>query len=491
MDANANPPNPLDINEVTRVLTVCQATPLERTALIERERLNTLADYAEFTQRDIAELATRLERRTGAARIVFPAKLVKNLQALCFWAHEKTRMAEELDPEEFTPEVLATTKEMMRMRNETKADAPSIKPDKFDPDKWTTWSKQFVNYLSNVTGHHHTPIDYVIRDEPPLEPIDEMSERDKALYAFPLNGRHYQYDNMQVYRLLSDLVCGTSGFTWIADYDRTQNGRAAWTALVEHYEGGVQKEKRTTTALAMLRNLHYKNESAFSFEDFSRKMVQGFRDLEGTEEEITDYNKVRMLLEKIQLNLPRAEVAKAHVRQNFRQDLLGAIDFLGTEFADMFADAIVFKRARSREISGVERPSQRSKTTDDEPVTNPNGTTTFHGVDVTDVSRVFTGPEMSELGPKGQRYIFRERDRLGVSRSSRGGRGGRGRGGRSNDGGRRVAAMEVSHGDEMNESPKESENSTTAQENHAKPDTPAGNKGTRNGSTFGSGAYNS
>jgi hypothetical protein len=486
MDANANP---LDVNEVTRVLQVCQANPLERAALIQRERLNTLADYAEFTQRDIAELATRLERRSGAGRIVFPAKLIKNLQALCFWAHEKVRMAEELDPEDFTPEVLAATKEMMRMRADTKADAPSIKPDKFDPDKWTTWSKQFVNYLSNHTGHHHTPIDYVIRDEPAQEPIDEMSERDKALYAFPLNGRHFQYDNMQVYRLLSDLVCGTSGFTWIASYDRTQNGRAAWIALVEHYEGGVQKEKRTTTALALLRNLHYKNESAFPFEDFSRKMVQAFRDLDGTDEEITDYNKVRMLLERIQLNLPRAEVAKAHVRQNFRQDLLGAIDFLGTEFAEMFADAIVFKRARSREISAAERPTQRSKTSDDEPVTTPNGTTTFHGVDVTDVSRVFTGPEMSDLGPKGQRYVFRERDRLGVSRSGRGGRGGRGRGGRGHDGGRRVAAVDVAQDAEMNESLRESELPTTAQDGQNPTTQATGTKGTRNGSAFGSGAY--
>ena len=114
-----------------------------------------------------------------------------------------------------------------------------------------------------------------------------------------------------------------------------------------------------------------------------------------------------MLLDKIQINFPRAEVAKAHVRQNFRQDLLGAIDYLGT---DMFADAMVIKRARTREISAVDRPSQWMKTTDNEPVTNPNGTITFHGVDVTDVARVFMGQEMSELGPKGQHCVFRERD---------------------------------------------------------------------------------
>lgn len=58
--------NPLDVNEVTQVLRVCQASDQERLVLIQQERLTTLADYAEFTQRDIAELATRLERRPGA-----------------------------------------------------------------------------------------------------------------------------------------------------------------------------------------------------------------------------------------------------------------------------------------------------------------------------------------------------------------------------------------------------------------------------------------
>ena len=117
--------NPLDINKVTRVLTVCQATPQEQNVLVHHECLNTLADYAEFTQRDIAELATRLERRTaGDGRIIFPAKLVKNLPALCFWAHKKVRKAEELDPDNFTAKALVATKELMRMHDETKTETP-------------------------------------------------------------------------------------------------------------------------------------------------------------------------------------------------------------------------------------------------------------------------------------------------------------------------------------------------------------------------------
>ena len=153
---------------------------------------------------------------------------------------------------------------------------------------------------------------------------------------------------MTVYRLLSDVVAGTLGYTWIRDRDRTQNGWAAWMALVVHYEGGGQREKRVSAALATIEALHYKNESVFAYEDFSRKLLEAFRDLKHTDEELSEFQKVKLLLEKVQITQPRAEVAKSHVRQNFRADMDGAIAYLGTEFSDMFADVVVFKQGKSR-----------------------------------------------------------------------------------------------------------------------------------------------
>ena len=152
-----------------------------------------------------------------------------------------------------------------------------------------------------------------------------MSQRDRELYCYPLNGRHYNLDNMTVYQVLSDVVAGTSGYTWIRDHDRSQNGWAAWMALVVHYEGGGQCEKRMSAALATIKALHYKNESVFAYEDFSRKLLEAFRNLKDTDEELSEFQKIKLLLEKIQITQPKAEVAKSHVRQNFRADVDGAI----------------------------------------------------------------------------------------------------------------------------------------------------------------------
>ena len=338
-----------EVEDVSQALTICQATAAERHALIIRERLNSLTDYAELTNRDITELAAKLERRTvNDGRIIIPAKVLKNIQALCFWAREKLRKGETLDADQFTLAELLSAKESMRIREEGQNDAPSIKPEKLNPSLWTSWSKQFITYLSHINGQQFGPLDYVVRQEPAPRPLTEMTARDRSLYSYPLRGTHYNMDNQMVYRLLSDLVNNTDGSTWIADFERSQDGRKAWAALVNHYEGGGQREKRMSAAVATIRALHYKNESVFSFEDFSRRLIQAYRDLEGTDEEMTEFNKVRTLLEKVQINLPRAEVAKAHVRQHFRQDVHRAIEYLGTEFADMFADAMTFIICRKR-----------------------------------------------------------------------------------------------------------------------------------------------
>jgi hypothetical protein len=487
-----------DEADVTQALTVCQANLQERNAFIARERLTSLNDYAELTKRDVTELAAKLERRTVAdGRVILPAKVLKNIQALCFWAREKIRKGEDLHSADFTPAELASTKETMRMRDEGQTEAPSIKPERFDPDKWSSWSKQFVTYLSHVTGQQFSPLDYVLRVEPAPKPLEEMEERDRALYSYPLNGRHFTLDNMTTYRLLSDLVNGTSGYTWISNYDRAQDGRAAWLALIEHYEGGGQREKRMSAAVASIKALHYKNESVFSFEDFSRKLIQAYRDLEGTDEELTDFSKVKTMLEKIQIHLPRAEVAKSHVRQHFRQDIQGAIEYLGTEFADMFADAISFKRGRARGIGAVERPSQRQKTNDNEPHRTPDGTMTLFGVDVTDVGRTFTGQEMTDLGPRGQAYVFQERERLGIARTTRGNRGTRGSGGgRNTDNRRRVSAADTLGNEETSTVTYDTKLPPPVMHEPKPPNTltppgtqPGNSRGSQNGNGFGAGAY--
>ena len=258
------------IPDVNQVLTVCQANMQEQQVFVVREQLDTLQDYAELTAKEAAELAAKFERCTAVdGRIIIPAKVVKNIQVFCFWAREHVHSGQQLIAADFTPQALLEAKESMQLREENKQEAPAIKPDKFDLANWTEWSKHFVTYLLHTKGVQFVPLDYVVREDPPPGPLADMTPHDQALYNYSLAGCHFQEDNMMVYCLLSDLISGTTGFVWVQPFDRAQNGRAAWLALLEHYEGGGQKEKCMVAALATIKSLHYQNESVILFEDFS------------------------------------------------------------------------------------------------------------------------------------------------------------------------------------------------------------------------------
>ena len=120
---------------VDQVLTVCQANPQEQQVFIARERLKRLDDYAQMSAKEIPELASKFERRTVVVgRIVIPAKVIKNIQVLCFWARERERAGQPLLAADFTAAALAEAKETMRLHDETQQEALSIKPDKFSPN---------------------------------------------------------------------------------------------------------------------------------------------------------------------------------------------------------------------------------------------------------------------------------------------------------------------------------------------------------------------
>jgi hypothetical protein len=226
------------VTPVTAVLQICGANAAEINALENVERLDTIEDYAEMTSKEVSYLASKLERRTAAAgRTIIATKVIKNLQALCCWASERVKLHLPLDPLEFNAAALLTAKQEMRQRDEATADKPTIKPEKFKPENWHDFGSGFLTYLSNHNGAQYSPLDYVTRPEVDTVHV-HTTERNRLLYQYPLTGNLFREDNKAVFRMLADLLRGTEGYTWIASFERSQDGRAAWLALTAHYDGG-------------------------------------------------------------------------------------------------------------------------------------------------------------------------------------------------------------------------------------------------------------
>ena len=141
--------------------------------------------------------------------------MVKNIQALFFWACERTRAGHQLDANEFTPVTLTETKETMHHRDESQPEPPSIKPDKLDHNNWTEWKEHTLTYFSHTLGVQFAPLVYVVRPDPRPVTAATLNERECKLYDFPLTGRQFNDDNKALFRVLADLMSGTTGCSWI------------------------------------------------------------------------------------------------------------------------------------------------------------------------------------------------------------------------------------------------------------------------------------
>jgi hypothetical protein len=57
------------------------------------------------------------------------------------------------------------------------------------------------------------------------------------MYQFPLVGKSFELDNQAVYRKLKAFLVDSDGWAWIEPHDTAENGRAAYKAWLDHYNG--------------------------------------------------------------------------------------------------------------------------------------------------------------------------------------------------------------------------------------------------------------
>ncbi|KAL7567930.1 hypothetical protein ACA910_019642 [Epithemia clementina (nom. ined.)] len=373
--------------------------------------------------------------------------------------------------------------------------APDIKPDILREENWEDWSQEFPLYLSHIMGKQRVSLEYVIC--PPISPGHIFATpREAKLYSYPHLGLFYCEDNKEVFRLLSNRVKEQPA-TWIQGYQATQNGRAAWLALVDHYDGGGQQEKQINVAENIINSLFYNNERVFAFDAYAAKLVRAFRTLENTPNRRTPANQVRILLENIRITTADFAVIKGHVCTNFRSDFQGAIEYISRMVSELFPNVYdANRRGTGRYWFISEANTSAQRPCNFEGLEHNNGVYTFFGVDVTNVHRMFTPAEFNMLGSKGQAYVFNERARLrsplgGRSSSSRtGGRGrGQDRGGRCTHIRRSISAV----ANDSNTGASEMSQTHAAAASTPNPRTPSNNessdRGSLHGQRFGLGAH--
>jgi hypothetical protein len=229
-------------------LQVCGFGHQDQNRIIIMEGIVSLDDLGLLTETEIDNMAKNPEGRlTAAERLRFGAMRLKKFKALAFWVWDRLRRSMTLDPTVFTDAVLLESIQNMDSEKEikdTKArnDIPIlIFTSGVD---FPRWMDDFRNALGARVGASGVTLNYVIRPE--ATPETFIDNRERLIYETTHGGNFYCRDNAEVYKTLQaalDAEDKTSGWPYVKPFERAQDGRAAWLALVQHYGAGGEEKK--------------------------------------------------------------------------------------------------------------------------------------------------------------------------------------------------------------------------------------------------------
>jgi hypothetical protein len=507
--ANAEPEPP---NPVHEILTICGiTTAANRETFINIEGLDSVEAFASMNgDSDVTDMAKRMASRPNAAagRLILGTMQIKRLQALVYWVKDHDKRGLQAVPEMWTREVMMAA--MARKESDhilDKVDINIIDPCKCQTDAgWDNWQIGFVNKLSAIMGAAKVPIDYIVR--PDWDDTDELFLDDDEMRRFqmPLEGENFNRDNKLVFQILKSACIKSDAWTWIQSFDRTAHGRKEWLALVAHYDGTGELNKRVEKAKEEISRLHYKDKKVFPFEKFVIKLKENFHVLsKDKNEELTDKQMVDKLLLGICSTDTSIASAKVNVYQIYCANFDKAVEFLSGLISSMHAAAQLDYanrhagnkrryvsamgsndqrggRGRARQGSGRIGQQRNGRSggrgRDGRGRGRGNERKSYaNNVDITDPYRNFTSDEWERLGSM-RLYVLQLRD---------GGRGGRGRrdpsylGTNMNRTTSGVSATNTNSVDSANTTNVPADQSVVSE---------ISERGSQNGRGFGRGAYN-
>jgi hypothetical protein len=292
-------------------------------------------------------------------------------------------------------------------------------PPKFETANWIVWEIVFTNYLSGMYGVTNVPLNYVIR-KPQPEGHVYLTDTEKLINSAPLEGYAFQSDTQNVYRILKSLTVGTDAWEWLKSYDVNKNGRLAFEALREHYDGPGEIDRRIALAKKQIKELHYKNEQSFSFDKFITRLNGAFQILAECKEGLTEKAKVDEMISSMSQCTHGAIVAATTMimmNTQMRNDFVLAANKMSERVATAFpamqqtgcgrnvASTQTGGRGRGRgrggrggrfgRGGGGRGRGQGGRGQGGRG--NPNGSQTYNGVDISDLTRYFLPEEWSKL----------------------------------------------------------------------------------------------
>ena len=393
----------------------------QTTRFMNANQLDEMTDFKTLDVSNVKEMVKQYQRVAGATALGI--RVQNNLQGLIWYARDKERRGLTVDVAVLNEDILIEAREDYQMYLKDYEDGKSAELEKFnEKSDFADWDDSVTETLGRKMGAFQAPMDYLVRETQPAGFVPR-NPKEALKYALPFLGRKYEKDNSLLFSMLNVAVLNTPAWTYVNAFKTTLDGRAAMTALRNHYDGDASNNKKLVKYQNIVAHSEYHSERTATWETISTNLVRAYQWLELRKgQTYTDEVKVMKLASMIKVGGNAA---------------LGiSIEFMKNSHRDNFAQALIYITTRINELNANSKSSAATRQ-----ISSTERQKKCNGVDISDPFRKFTSDEWHQLQQHGQNLVQQYRtgtDPQGGGRGGRGGRG-RGRGGRgyyNNNGGR-------------------------------------------------------
>ena len=229
---------------------------------------------------DLKGLNEQLPANRG--RIAILPNSRKKILAFIQWT--KDMYCTGLDPSQFpfpVDETKELRKRMVSHQLWVKKAENAKEPKEFTKDmKWDDWVTTLIEYLNQVPGRNGVPLKYVIRDNDIPDPTPKPNFLEEYVAMAPLTGEAYIADSTEVLSIINKLIVGNDtaeGAVKPVMAVDTADGRGAFQALRDTYEGKGLMRSKIVHAEHTIDNLFYKNETQYMpWKKFGAELVGAY-----------------------------------------------------------------------------------------------------------------------------------------------------------------------------------------------------------------------
>ena len=274
---------------------------------IFEDDFNTSMDKTYKDLDDDLKMFSSLTAMQGQIRLLPGVK--KRIKAFIQWVRDQIRLGKDPANRAFPVADSAslmrryTTHDKYIKKSATLTDA--AKPVMFTNEvKWNDWAPSFRNYLRTIPGRDGVPLSYITRVSEEINPTPNPDFIDDYVAMATLNGEAFVIDSSEVHTLIIKYIAGNNAAeAKVQPHISTTNGRLAWNALVDHYEGVGVHSINILKADDVFDTLYYIGEKKphMWWDEFERQLTEAFLAYDKKEGRVVYSNemKLRILIKKI------------------------------------------------------------------------------------------------------------------------------------------------------------------------------------------------